>query len=199
MSSAVVRWPALLAATGTVLPWGPVLAAGGAGLATAGAMAVVPPGGDGLLLVLGVLVLVTGVAVAGEDPSAAVAEVAPVGPRRRLAARLLLVLPVSAAALAGVWVLAVLAGAAPGRGPVLLWVSLAAVATAVGAAAARSAAAVPGPPAAAAVLGAGLLAVPLLPASVTGLPPWDSAAERVAWALAVSTLVLARATRDRAA
>ncbi len=199
MTSALAGWPALLAATGAVLPWGSVLAAGGAALALAGLPAVLPPQGDGALLALGVLVLACGTAVAGEDPPSAAAGAVPVGGRRRLLARLLLVLPVSAAVLGGVCAVAAASGAPPGAGVVWLWVALTAVATAVGATAARGASGVPGPVAAAAVLGGGAALASVVPGSVAGLAPWDTTAERVAWALALAAVLALRATRDPAA
>ncbi len=196
MSSPSTGWPALLAATGPVLPWGAVAAAGGAALAVTALPAVLPPEGDGVVLVLAVLVLASGCAVAGEDPAAREAGVAPVPVRRRLLARLLLVLPVSGAALAGMAGVAALAGTGPGSWLVPLWAAVSAIATAVGVAAQRSTPDVPGPVAAVVVLGGGLVLVATLPASVVGLPPWDSAVERVGWALVASALLLLAATRD---
>ncbi|MGY1771657.1 hypothetical protein [Blastococcus sp. SYSU D00813] len=196
MTAPAVPWPVLLAATGPVLAWGPVLAAGGAALALAGLPALVPGDGGGLLLALGVVVLASGCAAAGEEPSPGVP---PVGPGRRLLARALLVLPVSAAVLGGVLGLAAAAGVATGRGPVLLWALLSAVAAGVGAAVRRSGADVPGPAVAVVVLGAGLVLLRALPDPVVELAPWDTTAERVGWALGIAALLLVAATHDPAA
>ena len=199
MSAPAVRWPVLLAATRPVLPWGPVLVASGAALAVTSLLAVLPAGSDGLLPVLGVLVLASGCAVAGEDLPGGLTDAAPVAARRRLVARVLLVTPASVAGLGAVMALAALAGARPGTDLVLLWATLTLVATAVSAAAGRSRADVPGPVAAVVLLGGGLVLVTSVPATFLEVPLWGSAPQRVAWAVALSALVLARATRDPAA
>jgi hypothetical protein len=189
----------LVAASVPAVAWPAVLGAVGAALVVTATLGVLPPVGDGALPVLAVLVLACGVAGAAEDGTAALTVTTPVAVRRRLAARTLLVVPVSAAGMAGVLGVAALAGARPDRGVALLWAALSTGALAVGVAARRAWADVPGPAAAAVVLLAGVVLVTWLPASVLTVPAWDSTAERLAILLAVSAALLVRATRDPAA
>jgi hypothetical protein len=65
-------------------------------------------------------------------------------------------------------------------------------------AARRASAELPGPAAAAVVLGVGLALVMWLPASVLTAPAWDSTPERMAIVLVVSAAMLLLATRDPA-
>lgn len=192
-------WGLVLAASVPAVAWPAVLGAVGTALAITATLGVLPPIGDGVLPVLAVLVLACGVAAAAEDGTAALTVTTPVALRRRLVARTLLVVPVSATGMAGVQAVAWLAGAAPGRFLALLWAALSTLALAVGVAARRASAELPGPAAAAVVLLAGLVLVMWLPASVLTVPVWDSTAERTAILLVVSAVLLARATRDPAA
>lgn len=192
-------WGLVLAASVPAVAWPAVLGAVGTALAITATLGVLPPIGDSVLPVLAVLVLACGVAAAAEDGTAALTVTTPVALRRRLVARTLLVVPVSATGMAGVQAVAWLAGAAQGRFLALLWAALSTLALAVGVAARRASAELPGPAAAAVVLLAGLVLVMWLPASVLTVPVWDSTAERTAILLVVSAVLLARATRDPAA
>jgi hypothetical protein len=189
-------WGLVLAASVPAVAWPAVLGAVGTALAITATLGVLPPVGDGVLPVLAVLVLACGVAAAAEDGTAGLTTTMPVAARRRLAARTLLVLPVSAAGMAGVLAVSALAGARPDRGVALLWAALSTAALAVGAAARRALTDVPGPAAAAVVLLAGATLVTWLPASVLTVPVWDSTTERIAILLVVSAALLVRATRD---
>ncbi len=190
-------WRPLLITSLPAVSWPSVLAVPATALLIAGALAVLPPVADAVVPVLCVLVLASGVASAADDDAAAVTGTTPVPVRRRLAARLLLVLPVSAAGLAGVLGIASLAGSAPPRSLAVLWLVLSGAALAIGALARRTAD-VPGTAAAAVVLMVGLVVATRLPAPVLAVPIWNSSPERVAIALAASLALLASATRDPA-
>jgi hypothetical protein len=192
-------WGLVTAASLPAVAWPAVLGAVGAAWAVTATLGVLPLMGDGLMPVLAVVVLATGVAAVAEDATAALTVTTPVPVRRRLAARAILVVPVSAAGLAGVLAVASLAGAGPDRQLALLWAALSTLALAVGVAARRASAELPGPAAAAVVLGVGLALVTWLPASVLTVAAWDSTPERIAIVLLLSAALLAWATRDPAA
>jgi hypothetical protein len=192
-------WGLVLAASAPAVAWPAVLGALGTALVVTATLGVLPPVGDGVLPVLAVLVLACGVAAAAEDATAGLTTTTPVAVRRRLAARTLLVVPVSAVGMAGVLAVSALAGAGPDRGVAVLWAALSTLGLAVGVAARRTMADVPGPAAAAVVLLVGFVLVTWLPASVLTVPVWDSTAERLAILLAVSAALLVRSTRDPAA
>ena len=192
-------WGLVLAASVPAVAWSAVLGAVGTALAVTATLGVLPAIGDVLLPVLAVVVLSCGVAAAAEDATAALTVTTPVSVRRRLVARALLVVPVSAGGMAAVLAVASLAGAGPDRGLALLWAALSTLALAVGVAARHASAELPGPAAAAVVLVVGLALVTWLPASVLTLPVWDSTPERIAILGLVSTTLLVRATRDPAA
>ncbi|MFD2090656.1 hypothetical protein [Blastococcus deserti] len=186
-----------MAATLPVIGWRTVLGAVCGALAITAMVAVLPPGADGVFPMFGVLLLAAGSAVAADDPTAPMSATVPVATRRQLLARVLLVVPVAAAALGAVMAMAAVLGVALDRSLVVLWATLTAVALAAGAAAGR-AAGVPGPVAAVIALGAGLVIARVLPAPVRERAPWDSAIERGVWALALSLAVLWWSTRDPA-
>jgi hypothetical protein len=192
-------WPLLVATSIPSVAWAPVLAAIGSSLLVTAGLAVLPPQGDGVLPVLGVLVLACCAAAAVDDGTHALTETAPVPVRRRLGARLLLIAPAAALGMAGVFGLAALTGVTPGQGLAVLWVSLSAVALAVGAAAKRTSSDLPATAAAAVVLVTGTVVVMWLPAAALDVAPWDSTPERVAIALVASVALLGWATRDPAA
>jgi hypothetical protein len=192
-----VTWPALLVATRPLLAWRTLAASGGGALAVSALAAVLPAPFDTLLPGLAVLVLACGLGGAVDDGTAAMTMATPVTVRRRLLARAALALPVSAAALAGVVVLAAADGADPGWDLVRLWAALGVLALAVGAVGRR--AGVPGTVSAAVLLGTGLVLQRSLPEAVLRAAPWNSAQERFALVLAVAAVALAWATRDPAA
>ena len=191
-------WPLLLAASVPAVPWTTVLAtvAGAGGLAAL--LPLTPASGDALLLPLAVLVLACGWATAADERTAPGTATTPVPSRRRLLARVLLVVPVSAAALTAVAAVARAADAHPGRDLLLLWLATGALALAAGAAA-RRVVDVPGVAAAAALVGGGLVLVTALPREALTAAAWDSTGERVAAALVSAALLLAPALRDPAA
>ena len=191
-------WGLVTAASLPAVAWPAVLGAVGAAWAVTATLGVLPAIGDGLMPVLAVVVLATGVAAVAEDATAALTVTTPVPVRRRLAARAILVAPVSAAGLAGVLAVASLAGAGPDRQLALLWAALSTLALAVGVAARRASAELPGPAAAAVVLGVGLDLVTWLPASVLTVPAWNSTVERIAILVLVSAALLFWSTRDPA-
>ena len=191
-------WPLLLAASVPAVPWTTVLGTVVTAAGLTALLALLPASGDVLLPPLAVLVLACGWAAAADDRTDPLTSAAPVPLRRRLLARVLLVVPASAAGLAAVLVTALWVGARPGSALVLLWLATGALALA-GAAATRRVADVPGVAAAAVLVGGGLVLVTAVPAEVLGAAAWDSTGERVAAALAVAAVALARTTRDPAA
>lgn len=198
--SAGVRpgWGLVLAASLPAVAWPTVLGTVGAALTLTAALAVLPAAADVLLPALAVVVLACVAAAAADDATAELTLTAPVPVRRRLAARVFLVLPASAAGMAGVLAVATLAGAGPTRGLLLLWAVLSGVALAVGVVARATRADLPGAAAAAVVLGVGLVVVTRLPAATLTVPLWDSTPERVVIAVVLSTALLTGATRDPA-
>jgi hypothetical protein len=187
-----------VAASLPAVAWASVLGAAGSSLLVTAALSILPPQGDGVLPLLGVLVLACCAAAAVDDDTAGLTETTPVAVRRRLAARLLLIAPVGALGMAGVFALSAFAGVSPGRGLAVLWVSLSAVALAVGSVASRTSPGLPAIAAAAVVLVTGAVVVMWLPAAALDVAPWDSTPERVAIALGASAAALAWATRDPA-
>ncbi|UOY03671.1 hypothetical protein [Blastococcus sp. PRF04-17] len=192
-------WGLVLAVSVPAVAWPTVLGTIGAALAVTGTLALLPAAADPVLPVLAVLVLACAAAVAADDDTSPVTTSAPVPVRRRLAARVGLVLPASAVGLGAVLAVAGLAGAQPDRGLALLWAVLTVVALAVGVAAHRAWPDLPGMAAAAVALVVGLVVALRLPAAVLTVAAWDSTPERVGIAVVLSALVLAVATRDPAA
>jgi hypothetical protein len=194
--SACVPWPALLVATRRALAWRALVGSGAAALGLAALVAVLPPAGAAQLPGLAVLVLGCGLGAAADDRTAALTAATPVTIRRRLVARAVLAVPVSAGAAGGVVLLATAAGADPGWGLLRSWAVLTALALAAGAAGSRHG--LPGALPATVLLGAGIVLQATLPESVRQAWPWDSAAERVVLGMFLAALLLAWATRDPA-
>jgi hypothetical protein len=195
--SARVPWPALLVATRRTLAWRALAGSGAAALGLAALVAVLPPAGAAQLPGLAVLVLGCGLGAAADDRTAALTAATPVTMRRRLAARAVLAVPVSAVAAGGVVLLAAAGGVVPGWGLVRSWAVLTALALAAGAAGSRHG--LPGVLPATVLLGAGTLLLTTLPEPVRQAWPWDSAVDRVVLGLLLAAALLAWATRDPAA
>ncbi len=194
--SARVPWPALLVATRRTLAWRAVAGSGAAALGLAAGVAVLPPAGAAQLPGLAVLVLGCGMGAAADDRTAVLTAATPVTMRRRLVARAVLAVPVSAVAAGGVVLLATANGVVPGGGLVRSWAVLTALALAAGAAGSRHG--LPGVLPATVLLGAGLVLQTTLPEPVRQAWLWNSAAERVVWGLLLAAVLLAWTTRDPA-
>lgn len=189
-------WALLIAVSARSLPWSTFAAAAGLALGAAALGTVLPARGDAFLGAAGVLVLACGLAAVVDDDAAGATAPAPTSLRRRLAARAAIAVPVCGAALAGVVALVAGAGTGSSRNLVLSAVVLGGLAVGVAAAAVRRRADLPGAVAAAAVLVPAVVLLPLLPSAVLSVPVWDSTAERVAIAVAVSAGLIVLATRD---
>jgi len=190
-------WPTLLAATRPVVAWGTLLPAAGTALVLAGLTIVLPAVADSQLTGVAVLVLAIGLGAVADDDTAALTAATPVTTRRRLLARLVPAVLVTAVALAGVDLLAAAGGADPGWGLLRLWTVLGTLALAAGAVGARWG--IPGAVPATLLLVAGLVLSESLPESVLRLAPWNSTGERTVLALGVAVAALTWATRDSAA
>jgi hypothetical protein len=180
------------------VPWTTVLATVAAAGGLAALLVVAPASGDALLPSLAVLVLACGWAAAADERTDPGTGTAPVPVRRRLLARVLLVVPVSATGLAVVAAVVRAAGAHPDRELFLLWLAAGALALGAGAAA-RRVADVPAVAAAAVLAGGGLVLVTAVPPEVLTAAAWNSTGKRVAAALVSAALLLAPAVRDPAA
>lgn len=200
--SAGVPWPVLLLASRRTLAWRALAGSGAAALGLAALGRVLPPAGAAQLPGLALLVLGCGLGAAADDRTAALTAATPVTVRRRLAARAVLAVPVSAVAAGGVLLLAAPGGEAPGGeapGGELIrsWAVLTALALAAGAAGNRHG--LPGVLPATILLGGVLVLRTTLPEPVRQAWPWDSAAERVVLGLLLAAMLLAWGTRDPAA
>ena len=190
-------WPVLLAACLLAVPWVTVLTTVGLAAGLSALLPVLPAPADGVLPPLAVGVVACGCAAAADDATAAVTEAVPVTVRRRLLARVLLVVPLSALGAVGVALGSAWAGATPDPGLAGLWAGTGALGLASGAAA-RRVADLPAVAAAAVLTGGGLVLVTTVPPEVLEVAAWDSVPERTALALVVAVALLSRVTRDPA-
>ncbi|WP_156036319.1 hypothetical protein [Blastococcus sp. URHD0036] len=190
-------WPVLLLASRRALAWRALAGTGVAALGLAALATVLPPAGAAQLPGLALLVLGCGLGATADDPTAALTAATPVTARRRLAARAVLALPVSAVTVGGVALLAAAGGVPPTAELVRSWVVLAVLALGAGAAGSRYG--LPGALSATVLLGVVLVLQTTLPEAVRQAWPWDSTVERVVLGLLLAAVLLAGATRDPAA
>lgn len=192
MNTHAPGWPLLVSVSARAVDWTGVLGAVGLALAVATLTTVLPARADAVLGTAAALVLACGLAAVLDDDTHDTTAPAPTSPRRRLAARAAVAVPILAAGLAGV--VALLAGAGTGSQRDLIGTSaaLAVPALAIAAVGTRGRENLPGPAAAAALLAPAAVLVPLLPAGVLSVPLWDSTPERIV----LSGAVLLVATRD---
>lgn len=189
-------WALLVSVSARGMDWPGVLGATGLALGVASLAAVLPATADAVLGTAAVLVLACGLAAVLDDDTSGATAPAPTSPRRRLAARTAIAVPVLAAGLGGVVLLLAVVGTGSSRDILGTWAALTVLAVAVGAVGVRGRRDLPGPVAAAAVLAPGAVLVPLLPTAVLTVPVWDSTPERILLAVVLSGAVVLAATRD---